>query len=226
MEPILITVVLVAVVAAASAWARQIRVSAPLLLTVVGIILSFIPAVPQVELTPDLVLFGFLPPLLYATAIRTSLVDFRDYRDPIIGLAVGLVVFTAAGVAAVAQLLLPISLAAAFALGAVVGPPDAVAATTIARRVGMPRRIVSLLEAESLLNDATALVLLRTALAAVVGGVTWYRVAGNFAVAAGGGILLGVAAAALVGLIRKKVRRHRHRHHRLDPHSVRRVHRR
>src|SRR6478752_2917306 len=119
--------------------AERLNLSPPLVLVIVGVIVSFIPGVPRVEVNPDLVLFGLLPPLLYSAAIRTSLVDFRANRNAIILLS----------------------------LGAVVAPPDAVAASAIARRVGMPRRIVSILEGESLVNDATALVALNVAIAAL-----------------------------------------------------------
>ncbi len=110
-------------------------------------------------------LVGLLPPLLYSAALQTSLVDFNANRRSILLLSIGLVAFTTAGVAVVAHYVLPgVSWPAAFALGAVVAPPDAVAATSIARRIGIPRRIVTILEGESLLNDATALVALRTAI--------------------------------------------------------------
>ena len=157
---ILALVCAVAVVAAA---ARRLGLSAPLVLVIVGILASYVPGVPEYHLEPEVVLIGFLPPLLYAAAIRTSLVDIRANRQAIGILAVGAVAFTTVGVGLVAWWVVPgVSIAAALALGAVVSPPDAVAATTIARRVGMPRRIVSILEGESLLNDATALVALRT----------------------------------------------------------------
>ena len=131
---------------------------------------SYVPWVPEVELSEDVVLFGLLPPLLYAAAQGTSLVDFNANRRPILLLSVGLVVFTTFGVGLVAHLLLPgVSWAIALAIGAVVAPPDAVAATAIGRRIGLPRRIVTILEGESLLNDATALVALGTALAVAEG---------------------------------------------------------
>ena len=117
-------------------------------------------------LSPEVVLLGLLPPLLYAAAITTSLVDLKANRVAIAGLSVGLVLFTATGVGVAAWLMLPVPFAVAFALGAVVAPPDAVAATAVARSSGLPRRVVTILEGESLLNDATALVALSTALAA------------------------------------------------------------
>lgn len=141
-------VALVAVVAAGAALARRLGISAPLLLVVIGIAASYLPFVPRVELEPEVVLVGFLPPLLYSAAIKTSLVDFAQHRRSIGLLSVALVVFTALGVGLVAYWLLgvvaesqgqePLPFWAAFAIGAVVAPPDAVAATAIAKRVGLP----------------------------------------------------------------------------------------
>ena len=196
---------LVAVVAVASVVARRLGTSAPLLLTLVGVAGSYLEFVPDIVLTDELVLVGLLPPLLYAAAIRTSLVDFRANRRAIGLLSVGLVVFTAVGVGLVTWWLLPVPFAAAVALGAVVAPPDAVAATAIARRVGMPRRIVTILEGESLVNDATALVCLRTAVAALAGSVTVLGVAGDFALAAGGGVAVGLAVAFVGVTLRRRV---------------------
>jgi len=200
-----VVLALVATVATVAGLARRYDVSAPLLLTRTGVAASYLPFVPAVHLSAEVVLVGLLPPLLYAAAIRSSLVDFKDNRRAIGFLSVGLVVFTALGVGLVAWLLLPVPFSAAFALGAVVAPPDAVAATTIARRIGLPRRLVTVLEGESLLNDATALVCLRTALAAIAGAVTVGGIAGQFLLSAVGGLVIGLLAAAFVGVIRKHV---------------------
>ena len=198
-------VALAVVVSLVSAGARRFGLSAPLLLVVVGVIASYLWFVPEVHLTSEVVLVGFLPPLLYATSIRTSLVDFRRNRRAIGLLSVGLVAFTMFGVGLVAYWLLPIPFAAAIALGAIVAPTDAVAATAIARKVGMPRRIVAILEGESLLNDATALVGLRMAIAALAGSLDhWWDVGLDFLRAAGGGVVIGVVAA----LVLAKFRRH------------------
>lgn len=197
---------IVATVLAVTAVAERIGVSAPLLLMLVGIAGSFLPFVPQPTLSPELVLVGFLPPLLYAAAIRTSVIDFRANRRAIGALSVGLVVATALGVGLITWLLLPVPFALAFALGAVVAPPDAVAATTIARRVGMPRRMVTVLEGESLVNDATAITCLRVALAALGGAVTVWEVTLGFLLAAIGGAAVGLAVAALAMSIRKHTR--------------------
>jgi monovalent cation/hydrogen antiporter len=180
--------------------------SPPLVLVVVGVVASLVPGVPDYRLDPAVVLIGVLPPLLYAAAIRTSLVDVRANRQAIGILAVGAVVFTTVVVGVIAWLLLPkVSLAAGLALGAIVAPPDAVAATTIGRRVGMPRRLVSILEGESLLNDATALVSLRTATAAITASIGVWVVIGDFVLAVAGGVVVGVVIAAVLAAIRKRV---------------------
>ncbi|TWP32329.1 Na+/H+ antiporter [Leekyejoonella antrihumi] len=192
----------VLVVAVAS---KRVGVTPPLSLVVVGVLASFIPGVPQVELSPDLVLIGLLPPLLYAAAIQSSLVDFRTFKVPILMLSVGLVAFTAVGVGLAVWWVLGVPFAAALALGAVVGPPDAVAATAIGRRIGLPRHVVTLLEGESLINDATAIVLLRTSAAAIVGAVTFGDVVGGFALSAIGGVVVGAVVAYVVGFVQKQV---------------------
>src|SRR6476620_5993696 len=156
---------------------RWIGVPSPLLLVVAGVGASFLPFVPQVHLEPEVVLIGLLPPLLYAASISSSLVDFNTYRRSILLLSVGAVVFTTLGVGWLVHEMIPgIPWAVAIALGAVVAPPDAVAATAIGRHIGLPRKIVTILEGESLFNDATALVLLRMALASTGVGVEAWRV--------------------------------------------------
>jgi monovalent cation/hydrogen antiporter len=197
---------LVAVVGFAAGTARRFGWSEPLVLVVVGIGLSFVPHFPDIRLTPDIVLIGLLPPLLYAAAIRTSLVDFKANRRSILLLSVGLVAFSTVVVGWVAYLAIPaVTLAAGFAIGAVIAPPDAVAATTVARKVGMPRRIVAILEGESLFNDATALVALNTAIAAMTASVSAWHIGWDFAREAGGGLLIGGAAALVLAFIRKRI---------------------
>jgi Na+/H+ antiporter len=195
---------LVIVAAGAAGIATRLGMSSPLVLTAVGIVLSFIPGVPLFPLEPEIVLFGFLPPLLYATAIRTPWVDLRTNKRAITLLSVGLVLVTAVAVAGVVMLLLPdVDFALALALGAVVAPPDAVAASAVARRVGMPRRVVTLLEGESLLNDATALVLLRTAIAAIGGSLHFMEAGGEFLWAVVGGAGVGWLLAQVVSIVRR-----------------------
>ena len=206
MDPALDILALAAVAAVVAGFARRLGWSEPLLLTVVGIGLSYVPHFLNITLTSDIVLIGLLPPLLYSAAIRTSLVDFRANRRAIGLLSVGLVVFSTVTIGLVSWWVMPgITLAAGFALGAVVAPPDAVAATTIARRVGMPRRIVSILEGESLVNDATALVALNTAIAALTHSVSPWHVGWDFVREAGGGILVGLVAAFVLAQIRRRI---------------------
>jgi monovalent cation/hydrogen antiporter len=212
-----LVVAIVLVVILVSRVTAPFGVPTPLALLVVGAVLSFVPGVPEVRLSSELVLYGLLPPLLYAAALGTSLLDVKANRVAILSLSVGLVLFTAVGVGIAAWLMLPISFALALALGAIVAPPDAVAATSVARRIGLPRRITTILEGESLLNDATALVTLRTALAAAglvvahgVGSspeespdVTAASVGVDLLVASVGGVAIGVLAFFVIGLMRK-----------------------
>ncbi|PKW27253.1 cation:proton antiporter [Phycicoccus duodecadis] len=217
MQPAVLVVAVVLVVILVSRVAGPRGIPVPLALLVVGGVLSFVPGVPEVRLSPEVVLFGLLPPLLYSASLSTSLVDIRAYRSRILSLSVGLVLFTAVGVALVVWALLPgVPFAVALALGAVVAPPDAVAATAVARRIGLPRKITTILEGESLLNDATALVTLRTALAAAglavhgaggvdPGTVTPGSVVLDLLVAAVGGVAIGVLAFLLVGALRRRL---------------------
>ncbi len=196
-------------VLAVTAIAGRLGTTAPIPLILVGWAGSYLPGVPTIHLEPEVVLLGLLPPLLYAAALGTSLVDFNANRRPILLLSVGLVAFTTVGVALVVHAILPeVGWPAAFAIGAVVAPPDAVAATAIGRRIGLPRRIVTILEGESLLNDATALVALRTAVAAIgtAGAMApAWEIGRDFVVAAGGGLVIGFAAFFLVAKIRRHV---------------------
>jgi CPA1 family monovalent cation:H+ antiporter len=162
MTEIQLALLLIAIVIVITAVSRGLGASTPIAMVLGGLALSFVPGVPAVALPPELVFFGFLPPLLFAGGYFTSARDFKANLRPIILLAFGLVIFTAALVAAVTHTLIPsIGWAAAFALGGIVAPPDAVAATAIFQRLGVPRRIVTILEGESLVNDATALIIYR-----------------------------------------------------------------
>ena len=205
MDIALTLVILLTIVVAVSSLAKRIGVSAPLVLIVFGAMVSYVPFLPNFELTPELVLIGLLPPLLYSAAIRTSLVDFREHKRAIILLSVGLVIFTAFGIGLLMWAVLPISFAVALALGAVVAPPDAVAATTIARRVGLPRRVVTILEGESLVNDATAIVMVRAAIAAIAGSVSLWQIGGGFVLSVLGGAAIGFAIAYVVGRLRNRI---------------------
>ncbi|MGZ4476830.1 MAG: Na+/H+ antiporter [Nocardioides sp.] len=193
-------------VLAVTALSSRLNLPAPLVLITAGIVVSYLPAMPQVHLEPEVVLLGLLPPLLYSTAIQASLVDFNANRRTILLLSVGLVVATTFGIGVIVHALLPgVGWPASLAIGAVVAPPDAVAATAVARDIGLPRRIVTILEGESLLNDATALVSLRTAILALAGGLEAWHVGLDFVRAAGGGVIIGVAFYLVVGYLRKHV---------------------
>src|SRR4051794_16722941 len=149
------------------ALAPRVGVPYPILLVLGGLLLGFTPGIPDIALPPDAVLVGVLPPLLYAAAFFTGLRDLRSNARPIGLLAVGLVFMTMVAVAVAAHTIVDgMSWAAAFVLGAVVSPTDPIAATSIARRLGIPRRVVSIIEGESLVNDGTALVAYNFAVAA------------------------------------------------------------
>src|SRR5574341_680997 len=166
-----IVILLLAVVLGLTTVAQKIYIPYPILLVIGGLLLGVVPGLPTVTLNPDLVFLVFLPPILWAAAYFTSWREFRDNLRPISLLAVGLVLATTAAVAAGAHAMLPgIGWAEAIALGAIVSPPDAVSATAIGRRLRIPRRVVTILEGESLVNDATALVLYRAAVGVAVGG--------------------------------------------------------
>ena len=147
------------------------RLPVPVLLVCGGLILGFVPGLPRLELPPDVVLVAVLPPLLYSAAFFTGLRDLRHNLRPISLLAIGLVIATTCGVALVAHGVIgQLSWAGAFTLGAIVSPTDALAATEVARRLNLPRRVVSIIEGESLVNDGLALVLYKYAVAAAVAG--------------------------------------------------------
>ena len=199
-------VALVVAVLVVTAVARRLDWSEPLCLIVIGVGASYLPGVPEYHLSPEVVLVGLLPPLLYSAAIQTSLLDFRKMRGPIALLSVGLVVFTTFAVGLVAWAVVPgLPFAAGVALGAVVAPPDAVAASAVARRVGMPRKLVRLLEGESLFNDAAALVALRTAIAAIAGSITLWQVGLDFLLAAVGGALVGAVVGIATAWVRERL---------------------
>jgi CPA1 family monovalent cation:H+ antiporter len=187
--------------------ARRFAILYPIVLVVGGLLLGLVPGLPDVRLDPDLVFLVFLPPILYSAAVSTSFTHLRANARPIALLAVGLVLTTMAAVAVVAHAIVPrLPWAAAFALGAIVSPPDAVAATAIVRRLGLPQRVVTILEGESLVNDATALVAYRMALAALVtGGFSLWQAGWQFLVVAAGGVLVGLASGWVAGRVRRRV---------------------
>ena len=200
-------VLLIVVVAAGTVVARRLRLEPSILLVLVGVAMSLLPGVPDFRLDPQIVLVLILPPLLYAAAFRTSVPAFRANLRPILLLAVGLTLFSTVAVGLVAHAVVPgLPLAAALALGAILAPPDAVSATAVARRAGLPRGIVTVLEGESLLNDATALVAYRVAVAAAVSGAfSPAEVSWRFALASVGGAVVGLAVALAVSWLRRRI---------------------
>ncbi|MFF8385428.1 Na+/H+ antiporter [Streptomyces kanasensis] len=185
----------------------RLGVPAPVLMTLLGIVLAFLPFVPNVDVPPELILPLVLPPLLYATVQRTSWRQYAVNKRPILLLAVALVLVTTAVVAAVAHTVVPgLPIAAAVALGALVAPPDPIAATAVAGSVGLPRRLVSILEGEGLFNDVTAIVVYHVAVGAVVAGTFSWAGAGlelllAAVVALAVGLLLGKLGARLAGAL-------------------------
>jgi CPA1 family monovalent cation:H+ antiporter len=205
----LLTAVLVILVAIAILFeiARRIGVPYPTLFVLGGLGLAFVPGLPHIRLEPELILLVFLPPLLFTAAVSMPIRELRANLAPIGRLSIGLVIFTIAAVAAVAHAAIPgIPWGAAFALGAIVAPTDALAATTVFRRLGAPRVVVSLIEGEALLNDATALVAYRAAVAAVATGsfMPSDAVAG-FVIAAAGGIVIGAVVGRVAGEILRRL---------------------
>ncbi|WEH15375.1 Na+/H+ antiporter [Streptomyces sp. VNUA24] len=189
--PLLLLVAGSATVAGA---ARRTPVPAPLLLVAAGLAVSYLPGVPHYELDPEIVLPLILPPLLYTAASDSSYLDLRAQLRPVALLSVGYVLFATLAVGWAAYQIVPgLPLTAALVLGAVIAPPDAVAATAVARRVGLPSRITTILQGESLVNDATAITAYRVALAATVGeGASWSGGTVDFLVAAVGGVAVGL----------------------------------
>ncbi len=195
---------LLVVVVALVTIARKLEIPYPILLVIGGLALGFIPHLPSVTLSPELVFLLFLPPLLYWEALNTPLRELRANMRPILLLAIGLVLMTTAVVAIVAHMVIGLNWAVAFVLGAIISPTDTVAAAAIAQRLSLPRRVTAVLEGESLLNDATALVVYGTAVTVVASGsFSWVQAGTKFVVASGGGIIIGL----VVGLIVVRVRR-------------------
>lgn len=202
-----LVVALVIVTAGVRSGARRLGVPEPIALLVVGVAASWVPGVPQFRVDPDLVLVVILPVLLYSAAFAASLPAFRIHLRPILLLSVGLTIVSALAVGAVAAAVVPgLGFAAACALGAAVAPPDAVAATAIARTVRMPRRVVALLEGESLFNDAAALTVLTVAVAGVSSRTPSFPQAiGQFLLAGVGGLVVGGVAAVVLATVRRRV---------------------
>jgi monovalent cation/hydrogen antiporter len=203
----IVALALIVAVAAMLAAAPALRIPYPILLVLGGLAIGFVPGMPEFELDPELVFFGVLPPLLYSTAFFTSLRELRANSRPIGLLAVGLVLVTTVGVAVIAHTVIDgFSWGSAFVLGAIVSPTDPLAATSIARRFGVPRKLVTIVEGESLVNDGTGLVLYRVAVGAVVAGsFSAFYTGGLFLVSAGGGVAVGLAVGWVVRQVRRRL---------------------
>ncbi|HMT06011.1 MAG: sodium:proton antiporter [Solirubrobacterales bacterium] len=193
-------------VVAVALFSRRLGVASPLLLVVAGAAIGTLPEVSATSIQPHWILGGVLPPLLYSAAINIPNTDFRRNLKPITGLAVLLVVVSTAAAAVLFHALMPeIGWPAAFALAAVLSPTDAVAATAVGRKLGLPSRLLAILEGEGLVNDATALVLLRSAVAAMGAGVTAGGIIGDFALAVVGAVAVGAAVGVLNVRIRQRI---------------------
>jgi monovalent cation/hydrogen antiporter len=189
-----IFLILLAVLAGTALLARRINIAPAILLLLAGIALAFVPGMPAVELPPEVVLLLVLPPLIYSAGVAMSWREFKANLQPIVLLAVGCVIFTAFAVAAATHYLIGLPWTVGFLLGAIVAPPDVVAPLAIARRLGMPRRILVVLEGEGLANDATALILYRFTVAAITTGMfSLPKATGTFALIVVAEILFGVA---------------------------------
>jgi monovalent cation/hydrogen antiporter len=195
---------LFAVLVAVAIAARRLDIAPSILLVVAGVVLALIPGLPRLELAPELVLLGVLPPLIYSAGVAMSWREFRFNLRPIALFAIGCVIFTACAVAAAAHWLLGLPWAVAFVLGAIIAPPDVVAPLAIARRLGLPRRLVVVLEGEGLANDATALILYRFAAAAVSTGLfSFAQATGAFTLIIIGEIAYGIG----IGWLSLRLRR-------------------
>ena len=199
-----ILLLLLAVLVAAALIARRLNTAPSIVLVIAGVALALIPGLPRIELAPELVLLVILPPLIYSAGVSMSWREFRFNLRPITLLAFGCVIFTTCAVAAATHALLGFDWAVGFLLGAIVAPPDVVAPLAIARRLGLPRRLLVVLEGEGLANDATALILYRFAVVAVSAGMfSPMQAAGTFAAIVVGEIVWGIG----VGWVSLNLRR-------------------
>jgi CPA1 family monovalent cation:H+ antiporter len=201
-----IFVSLLLAVAVLALLARKLNIPYPIFFVIGGLLLGSIHGLPPVHLNPQLVFLFFLPPLLFPAALFTSWRDFHFNLRPILLLAIGLVLFTTVAVAYLAHYFMHLPLAAGFVLGAIISPPDAIAASAIAERLKVPRRIVTILEGESLVNDATALVAYGFAIAAVkTGSFSLAHASAQFFLVGIGGILIGLVTGWLAEQFHKRV---------------------
>jgi CPA1 family monovalent cation:H+ antiporter len=184
---------------------KKINISYPILLVLAGLAIGFVPGMPHVELEPDIVFLIFLPPILYAAAWNTSWKDFWENKRPITLLSFGLVFFTSIAIAFLTNAIIPdFPLAYGFLLGGIISPPDAVAATSVLQELRIPKRIVTILEGESLINDASSLIVFRFALAAILtGSFSIGQATGSFFMVAGFGVIIGVVIAFIIFWVHK-----------------------
>ncbi len=180
--------------------AQRLRIAYPIFLVVAGLAIGFVPGMPTITMDPDLIFLIFLPPLLYEAAWNTSWKEFKKWRNPIGLLAFGLVFSTSIVVAFVANVVIPgFSVTLGFLLGGIISPPDAIAATTVLKGLKVPRRTITILEGESLVNDASSLIVFRFALAAILTGTfAMHQAAGQFILVAGMGVVTGLAGAHIM----------------------------
>jgi CPA1 family monovalent cation:H+ antiporter len=209
MEGLELAVVLLSAAAGLRLLADRLGVPHPILLVFGGLVVAAIPGLPRIGFEPETLFLLFVPPLLYWTAFTSSLRDFRAHAGSIVRFGTLVVLLTIAAVAAVARLLIPeITWPAAFVLGAIVSPPDPVAAVAVMRRLGVPRSVVTILEGEGLVNDATALVAYRIAVAAVVtGAFSLARATLQFAVTGLAGVAVGLAVGWTIAQMRRRMPR-------------------
>jgi monovalent cation/hydrogen antiporter len=207
MENFKIIIFLLTVLISLSAIIDKLRLPYPVLLVLVGLAIGFVPVLPDLALDPAVVFIVFLPPLLYDAASRTSWHDFKTNIRPISALGISLVFFTMTAVAITAHYFIPhFGWPLAFLLGAIVSPPDAAAATGIIRGLGLNKQVISILEGESLVNDASALIAYRYALAAsITGGFLFWQAGLQFLLVAGGGIAIGLLAGYILIFIHKRI---------------------
>ena len=206
MENITLAIVCLFVVVFLWLVSKKFNFPFPIVLVLFGILISFIPGLPTIELSPDMIFFLFLPPLLYHAAWHTSWHDFKTAIRPISLAAIGLVLFTTCGVAVVAHYLIPaFSWPVAFLLGAIISPPDVVSATAVTKGLGLAPGLLTVLEGESLINDASALIAYRYAILAVTAlGFEWWQAGLNFLFVVGVGVAIGLAVALIMQLIHEK----------------------
>lgn len=208
MENFTILLVLMSVMALLNALANRFKISSPIVLIVAGIAMGFIPEMPPITINPEIIFLIFLPPLLYDAAFNLNFKDFKANLNTISSMAFGLVFLTTAGIALIAHYAIPgMTWPLAFVLGAILSSTDAVAALSITKGLGLSPLTVTILEGESLLNDASALVTYRYAIAAVSGvAFVWWKASFTFVILIGGGFLFGLIAANLLGRILKLIR--------------------